>query len=137
MPDRKDRVIIDTNLWVSFLITKDFTKLDKLLAANKMTLVLSQELVDEFVVVSQRSKFQKYFSLNDIEKLLLMIRNRADLIEVTSAVKVCRDAKDDFLLSLSMDGKASHLITGDKDLLELKRFRDTVILTMTEYFEGK
>jgi predicted nucleic acid-binding protein len=29
------RIVIDTNLWISFLITKDFDKLDKLLFSQK------------------------------------------------------------------------------------------------------
>ncbi len=39
MPRKKDRVIIDTNLWISFLIAKDFSKLDKILEAKEITLV--------------------------------------------------------------------------------------------------
>jgi uncharacterized protein len=137
MPRKKDRVIIDTNLWVSFLITKDFSKLDKILETKKITLVLSQELVDEFIEVSQRPKFKKYFTLDDIESLLLKLQYRADLIDVTSVVAVCRDSKDDFLLSLATDGKATHLVTGDNDLLALGKHGDTAIVTMMEYLKGK
>jgi uncharacterized protein len=137
MPRKKDRVIIDTNLWVSFLITKDFSKLDKILEAKEITLVLGQELVDEFIEVSQRPKFKKYFTLDDIDSLLLKLHYRADFIDVSSDVVVCRDPKDDFLLSLATDGKATHLLTGDNDLLVLGKHGDTVILTMMEYLKGK
>ena len=54
-------------------------------------------------------------------------------IEVTSEVEVCRDKKDNFLLALAKDGTASHLITGDNDLLILKTFSKTKILTLSEY----
>lgn len=137
MPRKKDRVIIDTNLWISYLITKDFSKLDRILESKEITLVLSQELVDEFIEVSQRPKFKKYFTLDDIESLLLKLHHRTDLIEVRSKVAVCRDSKDDFLLSLATDGKATHLVTGDNDLLVLGKHGDTVILTMLQYLKGK
>ena len=58
---------------------------------------------------------------------------RATFIDVSSTVDVCRDAKDNFLLALAKDGKASHLLTGDKDLLVLKNFGKTKILTISEY----
>jgi uncharacterized protein len=58
---------------------------------------------------------------------------RAIFIEVSSTVDVCRDIKDNFLLALAKDGKASHLLTGDKDLLVLKNFGKTKILTIAEY----
>ncbi len=65
--------------------------------------------------------------------LLLSISRRAQFIDVSSIVEVCRDLKDNFLLALAKDGKASHLITGDKDILMLKKFGKTKILTLSEY----
>ena len=133
MPKLKDRVIIDTNLWISFLINKDYSKLDKILSDKLATLLYSQELIDEFIDVAQRPKFRRYFSADDLQALLLAMSDRAIFIDVSSTVTVCRDEKDNFLLALAKDGKASHLITGDKDLLVLKRFGKTKILSITEY----
>ena len=130
---KKHRIIVDTNLWVSFLLTKDLAKLDLIFSSNKLTLLFSQELLDEFVTVAQRPKFKKYFSLADLEDLLLQINTKAEFIAVTSTVAVCRDAKDNFLLSLAVDGKATHLLTGDKDLLILGQQTRTSILTIAEY----
>ena len=130
---KKHRIIVDTNLWVSFLLTKDLAKLDLIFSSNKLTLLFSQELLDEFVAVAQRPKFKKYFSLADLEDLLLQINTKAEFIAVTSTVAVCRDAKDNFLLSLAVDGKATHLLTGDKDLLILGQQTRTSILTIAEY----
>ena len=73
--------------------------------------------------------------MDEIESLLLKIRNRAEFIKIKSTITDCRDQKDNFLLSLSVDGKATHLITGDKDLLVLKVYGDTKILTMIAYLK--
>ena len=97
---RKHRVVVDTNLWISFLLTRDFAKLDTLLATEKLTLLFSQELLDEFVAVAQRPKFNKYFSLANLEELLLQLSIKAEFITVTSAVEICRDAKDNFCFHL-------------------------------------
>jgi len=137
MRNQKDRVIIDTNLWISFLLTKDFTRFDTIIADKKLVLLFSQELIDEIVEITQRIKFRKYFPLDDIERLLLKIRNRADFIKIKCTVTDCRDPKDNFLLSLSVDGEATHLITGDKDLLVLKVYGETKILTITEYLQDQ
>jgi putative PIN family toxin of toxin-antitoxin system len=133
MPKQKDRVIIDTNLWISFLLTKDLSRFDSLIADNEITLIFSQELADEIIEVTQRSKFRRYFVLDDVESLILKIRARSIFIKVTSKINACRDPKDNFLLSLSIDGNATHLLTGDKDLLMLKKLGKTKILTITEY----
>ena len=133
MPKKKNRIIIDTNLWISFLLTNDFSKLDEIFDNKTAILLFSQALLEEFLEVAQRPKFKKYFSLPDLERLLLQIKEDAEFIEVTSGIKLCRDPKDDFLLSLAKDGKATHLITGDKDLLDITSFGKTKITTITNY----
>jgi|LakMenEpi03Aug12_release.lakeMendotaPanAssembly.Ray.scaffolds.fasta_scaffold727263_2 putative PIN family toxin of toxin-antitoxin system len=133
----KDRIIIDTNLWISFLLSKDYVKLDKLFNSENLILLFSRELLDEFVEVARRPKFKKYFSISDLNELLTEIHSRAEFIEVTSEVNLCRDEKDDFLLALAKDGNADFLVTGDNDLLELEKFEKTKILTITNYLEQK
>lgn len=133
MQIKQSKIIIDTNLWISYLITKKFKRLDKLLYNDKARLVFSQELIDEFIVVANRPKFRKYFSSNDIAKLLEAFSAYGEFVIVKSNIKVCRDLKDNFLLSLSIDSQADYLITGDNDLLEIKVFGKTSILTITDF----
>ena len=136
MPAKQDRIILDTNLWISFLLTKDYSKLDSVLQSGGVILLFSSELLEEFIEVTKRPGLKKYFSVNDIEAILATIDQYAEFIQVTASVLICRDPKDNFLLGLAKDGKASHLITGDKDLLELKKFGKTKILTIAEYFHS-
>ena len=133
MQKAKNRIVLDTNLWISFLLTKELSKLDKILADKKVLLIFTEELLEEPVEVMSRSKFSKYFTTSDTEHLLLLIRERSIFIEVISKVEMCRDPKDNFLLSLCVDGNASHLITGDKDLLVLGKIGKTQIISIKEY----
>lgn len=134
MPNSSIRLIIDTNLWISFLITKDYSKLTSLLLSERIILIFSSELLEEFVNVSQRPKLQKYFSQSDIQLLTELIDSYAEFVSVKTNVEICRDEKDNFLLSLAVDSNASYLLTGDKDLLELKSIEETSILTITDFF---
>ena len=47
------------------------------------------------------------------------------------------DPKDNFLLAFAKDGNATHLITGDKELLSLKKFGKTRIVTIGNYIVDK
>lgn len=87
--------------------------------------------------MARRPKFKKYFSLADLEALLEQISLRAEFIIVTRDINICRDFKDNFLLSLAADGQATHLITGDKDLLDLQKFGGTTIISITTYLLDK
>ncbi len=137
MQNRVSRIIIDTNLWISFLITKDFTKLDEIIFSRRAILIFSQELLDEFLEVAERPKFRRFFSTSDIEKILETIEEYADFIKVQTQVEVCRDPKDNFLLSLSIDGKADFLLTGDKALLVVIKFGETTIITISSFLQNK
>jgi putative PIN family toxin of toxin-antitoxin system len=96
-------------------------------------MLFSQDLVTEFIEVARRPKFKKYFSTSDLEALLMSISTKAMFIEVFSDVNISPDPKDNFLLALANDGKATHLITGDKELLALKKFGNTKIVTIKNY----
>lgn len=137
MVKRKDSVIIDTNLWISYLLSSQFKKLDSIISEKEIKILFSQELLDELIEVIQRPKFKKYFNLKDVTSLLEELRGRSVFVEVVSNMEICRDEKDDFLLALAQDGKATHLITGDNDLLVLKKYRQTLILTIEDYLQNK
>ena len=133
MPRSKPvRIIIDTNLWISFIISKRFDALDFLIQSNKVRLLFSIELIEEIKATIEKPKLKKHFDGNSMEEMLLAFKSFIDLVSVKSAVNVCRDPNDDFLLALSKDGKADYLVTGDKDLLSLTRCRKTDIVTFSQ-----
>jgi putative PIN family toxin of toxin-antitoxin system len=131
--EKRNRIIIDTNLWVSFLLTKQFSFLDDFLENGKIQLIFSQDFLDEFVDVINRPKLRKYFSDENLDLILETIEQYAEFITVNSNINVCRDPKDNFILSLAKDGSADYLITGDQDLLVIKRFEKTEIITIAEF----
>lgn len=92
-------------------------------------------MLDEFLEVARRPKFKRFFSHSDIEDLLETIEEYAEFVTVQTRIEVCRDPKDNFLLSLSIDGNADFLITGDKDLLTLTNFGETTITTISEFIK--
>jgi len=84
MPENvKIRAILDTNLWISYLISNDIAQIDKLFERDELVLIFSQELLEEFIEVANRPKFRKYFKLEDIEELLELFDVYGETIAVT------------------------------------------------------
>ena len=131
--DNLVRLIIDTNIWISFLISDKYQKLDKVLSHPKTTILFSIELLDEINRVATFPKLKKYFSLNAVEEMLLSLEDYVELVKVKSKVEICRDPADNFLLALSKDGEANFLITGYQDLLDLETFGITKIISLTNF----
>jgi len=99
-----------------------------------MVIVLfSDELIREFITVSQKPKFRKFFGVSDIEEILAVLYDHGNHIKVKSSLSLCRDEKDNFLLNLAVDGHADYLLTGDSDLLELKKVEKTKIITIYDF----
>ena len=129
MAELPSRVILDTNLWISYLISNRLIKIDLLLEKGLIRLIFSEESIGEFIEVANRPKFRKFFSEEDLVELLSLMDQFAEIVEVHSEVTICRDPKDNFLLALAKDSDADYLVTGDKDLLEIEVFEGTRIVT--------
>lgn len=129
------RLIVDTNLWISALLKAPFRqRLETVLFHSDVQLLISPALLDEFTRVAVRDKFRKYFTVEQALQLLELVRELAVSIQPHSEVKASPDPDDNFLLALALDGHADVLLSGNKkDLLDLKVFGATRILTLTGF----
>jgi putative PIN family toxin of toxin-antitoxin system len=128
---KNKKVILDTNLWISFLISKDFSFLDNYVVKGTVKLIFSEELLDEFYTVIQRPSLKKYFSKKDLDYLFEIIGQYAIIQNISTNLHLCRDEKDNFLINLAIDSNSDFLVTGDKDLLVLENINQTEIVSIT------
>jgi len=133
---RKARFVLDTNLIVSAaLLEHSFTRQVFETALNHGELLISDETQDELTEVLMRPKFDRYISQ---EKRLIFLANFLNIaVSVESAERIvaCRDPKDDKFLTLAVNGSATCLITGDKDLLVLHPFRSIPIQSPAQFMQ--
>lgn len=122
------RVVIDTNIWISFLIGKQLSKLQVDLVDEKVIVLFSEALFGELLAVLQRPKFRKYFSSEIVKELTMLLLAKVEWVSISESFDDCRDLKDNFLLDLSVSGNADYLVTGDEDLLVLDPFHNTRIV---------
>ena len=134
---RKNKLVIDTNLWISWLIGKKQTHLNRILTDETIEIFSSIEQVNELFKVLERNKFTKYISSEIADEFKLFFVEAVSIVTVKIKVHASRDPKDDFLLALVKTIRSDFLLTGDKDLLELKKFDAARIITLTEYLNLK
>ncbi|MEW6068407.1 MAG: putative toxin-antitoxin system toxin component, PIN family [Nitrospirota bacterium] len=128
------KAVIDTNIWLSFLIGKLLAGLDNYILDGLLKVVISEEQLEEITTVLQRPKFRKYFSADDIEEFLSLLYKSAKIVTVHhTIIKDCRDEKDNFILETAIRGRADYIITGDKDLLVLNPYRGKKIIGFREF----
>ena len=127
------RIIIDTNLWISFIISNRINEIDTIIIKNNVTILFNQDLILEIKNTIKKPKLQKYFGNNSFNEMLDVFNEYIEMIDDYTKVKICRDEKDNFLLNLSIDGNADYLITGDSDLLVLNQIEKTKIITINDF----
>lgn len=68
MPKNKSlKLIIDTNLWVSFIISNKQNLLDSFLFNEEARLLFSTELITEIQETIKKPRLKKYFKANALE----------------------------------------------------------------------
>jgi uncharacterized protein len=130
----KIRVVVDTNWYISASINRKSRRtLHRLLTDERLRIIYTDRLLEEFLAVIYRPKFATIISPEQIQRFVRLILPALEYVEIKTPVSLSRDPKDNYLLSLSKDGKAKYLVTGDPDLLVIGEFEGTEIVAMAEF----
>ena len=132
----KLQFVIDTNVLVSSILIKKSSSDAALKKARSLgNLLFSEETFQELQTVLNRSKFDRYVSLQVRSEFIFRLRLASELVEILERVDLCRDEKDNKFLEVAINGRADYLITGDNDLLVLRPFQDVKIMTVNEFLD--
>ena len=126
------RVILDSNVRLAILATNGFCRRLWKEARRDCAVVASRDILDE---IEEKLRLKFGFSPRHARLLVLFVARQTHAVKVVSAIRVCRDPDDDRILAAALDGECSHLITGDADLLVLKRFEGVRIVTPRAFME--
>jgi putative PIN family toxin of toxin-antitoxin system len=131
------RLVLDTNVLVSAILSPNSISVKVLnWGEDNGTILYSTDTLTEILSVLKRSKFVKYIDSEDIDGLTIRIKTAWIFIEILTQVKLCRDTKDDKFIDLALNGNASHLITGDTDLLVLHPIQNISIINPRTFWEA-
>ena len=130
------RVVLDTNVIVSALLfTGISSKLVPLWEGGGITALVSRGILEEYLRVLSYPKFK--LSEGDIKGLI-----QEELLPYVDVVKpwrrlraVDRDPSDDKFVECAVAGKARVIISGDKDLLSIGRYRKILIQSPAQFLE--
>ena len=130
MAERR-RIVVDTNVLVSRLLAPRSVPAQAV--RREGVLLLSEASLAELARVLARRKFDPYVTVADRQQFLRLLGRIALMVPILHRIQACRDPADDMFLEVEVNADASRLITGDADLLALRRFRGIPILTPAAY----
>lgn len=133
------RIIIDTNVIVSALISRSypFLIIERLLSDRHLHLCISDEVFREYYEVMHRDKFSKFPEfLTNAQLLLADIEVLAIKFLPKIKLDIIDDADDNKFLELAIESDADFLITGNTNDFTMREYERTKIVTPKEYWEN-
>lgn len=126
------RIVLDTNVLVSALISRDGPP-GRVLSAVKreaLTLVTSAEQLSELRAVVSRAQLRPYIRPDEAEDLLANLQVAGEVVTKLPTVNTSPDPDDNLILATAIAGKADLIVSGDKKhMLALGRVDDIPIVT--------
>jgi uncharacterized protein len=128
------RVVIDTNVLISATFWPGKPKqLLNQVRRGKIDFLTSEILIAELKEVLTRDDKPFKLSEEEAQHALAAIMDIAEIVEPHSVITRCQDETDNRVLECAVDGQADWIITGDRDLLDLKSFAGIKIVTVAEF----
>ena len=127
------KVFFDTNVLIAAFVARGICSdlFDYCLAEH--TICISQRVVDEF---SDRLTNKFGFTRINVEQAVSFIMGNGVVLRTDPLPSpICRDPDDDHILAAAVNGKVQCIVTGDKDLLVLKKIQKIPIIKPGEFWK--
>lgn len=133
------RVVVDTNILISALITKrpsSPVQVYNLIKSENFLLVTSPTILEELEDVIGREEIVKLHQKTpkQIKEILKEIIETSYIVPGLVSVEVVKeDPDDDKFLAAAIEGRANYLVSGDKPLLNIKEYHGIKIISPTDF----
>jgi len=135
---KKVKVVFDTNVWISIFMEKRLR--DEFLRVKQdLAVYIGEDIGLEISKVLQYQKVSEILRKGGISEKDILRILAINSVKVEPKLKlraVDEDAEDNKILECALAARADIVVSGDKHLLKLGKFRKTRILPTSEFFES-
>lgn len=127
------RIVLDTNVLIAAFISHGACHelLEHISIEHEM--ILSDVILDEF---SEKLSSKFKFDDDTIHSAMQLLRSRASVVDLPQKIDLlCRDADDDFVIATALEGRCDMVISGDKDLTDLKSIKNIPIIRPSDFWK--
>jgi len=136
----KIKVVLDTNVWISIFFKKTLgEKFSEILSKKRIEVYTTEEILREISKVLMYSRINELLKTVGVSErnVLQKIADNSIIVRPKFKLKIIKeDPEDNKVLDCALQAGASFIISGDKHLLRLGKFRNIRILTPKEFMEA-
>jgi putative PIN family toxin of toxin-antitoxin system len=126
------KIVLDTNVLIAAFISHGAC--NELLehCALNHHVVLSSCILEEF---KQKLLTKFGFATHEAESAVMLLKSRFDVVTpLALAQPLCRDSDDDRVIGTALAGQCDCIVTGDKDLLALRRVKQIRMVSPSNFW---
>ena len=121
------RVILDANVIIAAAASRGLCEAVLELCLEHHHLILCEGILEE---IEEKLRIKIKVSPPVIAEYVKILRNNAQILEPEEVEgAICRDPDDLMILGLVVPGDVEAIVTGDKDLLVIKEYKNARIMT--------
>ncbi len=128
------KAVFDSNIFVSALAIPggQAERAIDLVIDGRVNLCLSREIIHEVLGVLAK-KFSK--DPEELARTAVFLSDLADVVAPRKKLKVLKDDPDNRVLECALTAHADVIVTGDRAMLDLEKFRGTRILSLRRFLD--
>lgn len=125
-------IVLDTNIFISAILYGGIPGkiLELCIIQNQIDIAISPELFAELI---GKLKYKFGLSKELLTELQDIFEYSLKYVLPTHTIEICRDSDDNKIIDLAMYCNAKYIITGDNDLLELKSYKEILIIKPKDF----
>lgn len=127
------RVVLDTNVIIAAFSARGLCAEVFEVCLEGHTIVISEHILSE---TKENLVAKIHLPRAVVQEIIQYLRDVTEIVEPEVVDKpVCRDKSDDRIIGTALGGDADFIITGDKDLLVLKKYKGIKMVTPREFWK--
>jgi putative PIN family toxin of toxin-antitoxin system len=125
------RILYDTSVLVAMLSRREpIVVFKRAIQQDKIVHITSLFILREVeAVLAEKMKLTK----QKAKAAARLLERQSVIVKPKKVEKICRDPFDDYVLAAAVSGKVDYLVTADKDLLVLEKYKNVTIIRPKEF----
>ena len=135
---KKVKVVFDTNVWISIFMEKrlrnEFSQIKQ-----EIIVYISEDIgleISKVLQYPQVAEVLRKIGMRERDVLRILADNSKNVEPMLKLHVINEDVEDNKILECALAARVDIIVSGDKHLLELVKFKKTRILTPKEFFDS-
>lgn len=130
------RVVIDTTVWISGIFWHGTPhQILEMWKAGDFEIIVSEAILAEVGRKLNEKAAQFRMEVEAVNEWLDLIIGEAIFVQPQEKIQACRDPDDDLFLEAAVEGGADLIVSGDKDLTDIGKFREIKLVNPRQFYD--